>query len=241
MRTPSLRRARAGVHRLARGAPGAGGALRVPRARLQASSEAQTPLGAERGAWLAPGLRHASDSRAHGHLDAQRADHTRHRAAGHGSGGGVALRRRAGRVGVPARRHRARGAGLDRVVRDRAGRRALRAGRHGLPAVDARQPAGVLHRRVRAVGRASSRRADVDHRLPVRQRAARPGTGDRHGRGRVERRDHALSYSAAERHGHAAARRLVRHRRRRDRGAGPRESRIARAGALGDRGGRAAR
>ena len=37
------------------------------------------------------------------------------------------------------------------LVRHRAGRRALRPGRHGRPAVDARQPAGVLRRRVRAV------------------------------------------------------------------------------------------
>ena len=78
-------------------------------------------------------------------------------------------------------RRRARRARLARRRRDRVGRSALRAGRDRRTPVDARQPARALHRPLRALGRRDRRRADLDPRLAVRERAARARARDRRG------------------------------------------------------------
>ncbi len=99
----------------------------------------------------------------------------------------------------------ARRAGVGGLVHHGAGRRALRPRRHGRPAVDARQPAGVLRRDLRAVAGRGRRRPVLDHRLDLRQRAAGARLRDRRRRARERGRHHALLAAAAERHGDAAA------------------------------------
>ena len=88
------------------------------------------------------------------------------------------LRRRRGRAG------RAR---LARRARHRVARLALRARRDRCPAVDAREPSRALHRPLRALGRRDRRGADLDPRLAVRERAARPRRRHRRGRDRGRR------------------------------------------------------
>ena len=110
-------------------------------------------------------------------------------------------------------RRRARRPRLGDRDRHRVGRRALRAGGHGRAAVDARQPAGALHRPLRALRRRDRRRADVDPRLAVRERAARARARDRRGRARAEDGVMRFQRAAAERHGDAAAARRLHHRR----------------------------
>ena len=110
---------------------------------------------------------------------------------------------------------RGRGAGRARLGdrrRDRVGRRALRPGADRRAAVDARQPARALRRPLRALGRRDRRRADVDPRLAVRERAARARPRDRRGLARPRGRRHALPDAAAERHGDAAAAGRLHHR-----------------------------
>ena len=74
---------------------------------------------------------------------------------------------------------------LARRARHGGGRRTLRACRDRRPPVDAREPPGALRRPVRALGRRDRRRADLDPRLAVRERAARPRARDRGGRDRA--------------------------------------------------------
>ena len=100
--------------------------------------------------------------------------HARRRGPGHRRRRRRPLRRGAERPRLRRRRDRARRAGVRRLVRDGAGRRALRARGHGRAPVDAGQPARVLHRDLRAVRGPGRRRADVGRRLAVRQRAAGP-------------------------------------------------------------------
>ena len=101
------------------------------------------------------------------------------------------LARRAG-CGLRRRGRGARRARVGDLDRDRVGRRAVRACGHGGAAVDARQPARALHRALRALGRRARRRADVDHRLAVRERSARPRPRDHRRRSRGARRRDAL-------------------------------------------------
>ncbi len=105
---------------------------------------------------------------------------------------------------VHHRRRRARGRGLDRVVRDRAGRPPLRGVGDRAVAGDARQPARVLRRHLRAQRGPAGRRADRDPRLDPGQRAARARTRDRRGRLAGARPRDALRAAAAERHRDAA-------------------------------------
>ena len=116
--------------------------------------------------------------------------------------------------GSPLRdRHaRARGPGVGRVVRHRAARRALRPGRHGDAAVDARQPAGAVRGHLRAAEGRARGRADGDHRFDPRQRAARARPRDRGRRAPRPGRGDALLNAPAAGHGDAAAGDRVHHR-----------------------------
>ena len=76
-------------------------------------------------------------------------------------------------------RDRARRRGVDDRDRDRVRRRAVRPGRDGRAPVDARQPSRALHRPLRALGRRARRRAVLDPRLALRERAARARPRDR--------------------------------------------------------------
>ena len=116
--------------------------------------------------------------------------------------GRAALRRRADPRRVPRGGPGARRAGVDGLVHHGAGRRALRPGRHRHPAVHAGQPARVLRRDLRAVAGRGGRRAVLDHRLDLRQRAARAGLRDR-GRARAR----ARTASCASRRGCPTTRR----------------------------------
>ena len=102
-------------------------------------------------------------------------------------------------------RHRARRRRLGDRSRDGVGRREVRPGGHGRAAVDARQPAGAVHRHLRAQRGRARRRAVLDPRLAVRERAARARARDRGGRRVGGGRRDALPQAAAERHGDAAA------------------------------------
>ena len=88
-------------------------------------------------------------------------------------------------------------------------------GRDGRAAVDAREPARVLHRRLRALGRRGRRRADVDHRLDLRERATRARARDLRRLPRERRRRDALPRAAAEGQRHADAARELPDRDRR--------------------------
>ena len=110
---------------------------------------------------------------------------------------------------VRRRDHRARAARVDGRCRHGDGRLSLRPRHDGRSAVDARQPARALHRRLRAASRRDRRRPDVDPRLAARERAAHPRAGDHRRRIPLGRRRHALPHAPAERHDDAAdARRL---------------------------------
>ena len=130
-------------------------------------------------------------------------------------GGRRALRRGAVPADLLRRDARARRARVDRRLRDGAGGRAVRAGGDRAPPVDARQPARVLHRRVRALRRRDRGRARVDPRLDLRERALRARARHLRGLRRVERRRDALPAAPAEGQRHAAAARELPHRRAR--------------------------
>ena len=93
------------------------------------------------------------------------------------------------------------------------------------PAVDARQPARAVHRALRALGRRSRGRADVDARLALRERAARARPRDHRGLAAATTGSCASAHgcrttrrrSAARRVHHRAARALGPGRRPRER------------------------
>ena len=122
------------------------------------------------------------------------------------------LRRVGSRAALRARDARARRPRVGGVVRHRAARRALRAGRHRDAAVDARQPARAVRRDLRAAEGRADRRADGDRRLDPRQRAAGARPGDRRRRPPRAGRPDALLKAPAQRHSHAAAGDGVHHR-----------------------------
>ena len=97
------------------------------------------------------------------------------------------------------------GAGARRRLRHRAGRPPLRAVGHRRAAVHARQPARAVRGHLRAARGRDRRGADVDHRLAVRQRAARARRRDRRRRARRPGRRDALQAAAADGHLDAAA------------------------------------
>ena len=122
------------------------------------------------------------------------------------------IRRLGGGAELRARDALARGPGVDRLLRHRAARRALRPRRDRDDAVDARQPARAVRRHLRAAEGRDGRRPDGADRVDLRQRAAGARAG---ARGRLPPRagrDHALLGQAAERHRDAAAGDGVHHR-----------------------------
>ena len=146
-----------------------------------------------------------------------------------------ALRGRGRGSHLHRRRGRARRARLRRRLRHRVAGRALRPRRDGAPPVDAREPARVLRRPLRAPEGRGPRRADLAHRLAAGQRAPRARTDDHRRRPARRGRAHALSPAAPERHDDDADAGGLHHRHPRHRSVERRRGRGARQGHLGDR------
>ena len=116
----------------------------------------------------------------------------RRRRAHRGGGRRDALRRRRRADRLPRRHGRPVRAGLAGGSRHRRARRARRPGSHRRPAVDARQPARAVRRRLRPQGRRGRGGADLDPRQSLRQRPARARPRHHRRRARARARRDAL-------------------------------------------------